>query len=105
MKCFGFENVMDLSDCNLNMCLIIATLVSVLVINQPTQSVELRTRVLEIRSLVPSRVKPRNYKIDTCQFLAWRSALLAEGKDRLAQCVEINYTFAMIVHCHNWYLS
>ena len=30
----------------------------------------------EIVSLVPGRVKPMSYKIDTCRFLAWRSALL-----------------------------
>ena len=32
--------------------------------------------VWEIGSSVPSRVKPVTYKIDTCHFVAWRSALI-----------------------------
>ena len=43
-------------------------------------------RVQEMRSLVPSRVKPMTYKIETCQFLALHSVLLGQGWDWLAQC-------------------
>ena len=34
----------------------------------------------------PGRVKTKDFNIDTCRFLARRSALLGEGKDWLAQC-------------------
>ena len=40
------------------------------------ESVERRPRMSEIGNLVPSRVKPVTYKIYTCHFLAWCSALI-----------------------------
>ena len=40
------------------------------------ESVEHGPRMLEIVSLVPSRVKPMTYKNDTCHFLARHSTLL-----------------------------
>ena len=40
----------------------------------------------EIGSLVPGRVKPMTFKIDTYCFLAQCSALIAQGKAWLAQC-------------------
>ena len=40
------------------------------------ESVERGPHVWEIGSSVPSRVKPMTYKIDTCRFLAWHSALI-----------------------------
>ena len=40
------------------------------------QWIEPRTRVWEIGSSIPSQVKPMLYKIDTCYFLARRSALI-----------------------------
>ena len=40
----------------------------------------------EIGSLVSGRVNPMTYKIDTCHFRVWYSALLSMGKDWLAQC-------------------
>ena len=49
------------------------------------ESAERESRGWEIRDLVPSRVKPMTYKIDTCRFLARHSTLLAYGKDKLAQ--------------------
>ena len=42
----------------------------------------------EVKSLVPSRVKPITYQTDTCRFLAWRSAVIGWDKDWLAQCQE-----------------
>ena len=39
-------------------------------------SVEQRSHVWEIRSPVPSRVKPMTYQIDTHCFLAWHSELI-----------------------------
>ena len=44
------------------------------------KSVERIPHVWEIRSLVPGRVKPMTYQIDTCRFLAWCSALIGYGK-------------------------
>ena len=35
------------------------------------ESIESGPRVQEIRSLVPSQVKPMTYQIDACRFLAW----------------------------------
>ena len=49
------------------------------------ESVECGIRMWKFRSLVPSRVKLMTYKIDTCRFLSWRSALIGQGKDLLAQ--------------------
>ena len=45
------------------------------------ESLERGPRVREIgrwavENLVPGRVKPMTYKIDTCRFLAWRSELI-----------------------------
>ena len=42
-----------------------------------TESVEREPRVWEIGSSVSHRFKPMNYKVDTCHFLAWCSALIA----------------------------
>ena len=39
-------------------------------------SVERGPHMREIRTLVPGRVKPMIYKMDTCHFLAWRLALI-----------------------------
>ena len=49
------------------------------------ESVERRPPVWEIGSLIPGRVKPKTYKIDTYHYLAWCSALSWHGKDYLAQ--------------------
>ena len=38
--------------------------------------VEYKSRVMEIGTLVPSRVKATKYKIDTCRFRASRSTLI-----------------------------
>ena len=50
------------------------------------ESVERRPQVQDTGSLVPGRVKPLTYKIDTCRFLARNSALIGYGNDWLAQC-------------------
>ena len=50
------------------------------------ESVEHRPRVREIGNSVPSRVKAMTCEVDTCRFLAWRSALIGYGKNSLAQC-------------------
>ena len=43
---------------------------------------------VEIGSSVPGRSNPMTYKIDTCPFLAWRSASLGQGKEWLFQYLD-----------------
>ena len=50
------------------------------------ESVEHGPPVREIVGSNPDRVKPMNYAIDTCCFLARCSALLGSGEEWLAQC-------------------
>ena len=50
--------------------------------------VELGPRVQEIGSSVPGQINPMTYKIDTCHFLVWCSALIGLAKDWFAQCQE-----------------
>ena len=61
----------------------------------------------ELVALKPGQTN--DFIIDTCCFLAWRSALLGSGKDWLAQCqdnvtewcpVREHYKTAMSAHCH-----
>ena len=40
--------------------------------------------VWKVSNLNRGRVKPTTYKIDTCRYVAWHSALLGGGKDWLA---------------------
>ena len=56
-----------------------------LVLDSVAESVERRLPMWKIESLKPSRVKPMTYKINTCCYLAWRSALIGYDKDWLAQ--------------------
>ena len=51
-----------------------------------TKLIEREPDMRKIGSLVPGRVKSRTYKIDTCRFLAWRSAFKGLNKDWLAHC-------------------
>ena len=41
--------------------------------------------MLAVMHLKPGQVKSMTYQIDTCHFLAWRSALLEYDKDWFAQ--------------------
>ena len=83
------------------------------------ESVKRGTRMQKIRSSILGQVKPMTYKIDTCHYLAWCSALIGYGKDWLTQCQNNaiewdtgswcsgliiqweHYRVVMSVHCHN----
>ena len=89
------------------------------------QSIHLRSGNLQVAGSNPDLTvfepwssQTNDFKIDTCHFLAWLSALLGQGKDCLAECqdraIEWNrrswcwwgvpmsqhYKVAMSVHCH-----
>ena len=47
--------------------------------------VEHRLPVRKVGNSNPNRVKPMSFKIDSCRFRPWPSALIGEDKDWLAQ--------------------
>ena len=49
------------------------------------ESVERKLPMLKVGSSNPDRVKPMAYKVYTCRYLTWCSALLGQGKDWLVQ--------------------
>ena len=50
------------------------------------ESLDRRSHVRKIRSLISGQITPMTYKIDIRYFPAWYAVLIGEGKDCLAQC-------------------